>query len=82
MRETRRLVRIEMIKKDVMKKLKLEALPKVNSSINISALPVNLWVEPGPGDHHDEDVEGTFQTIIFGERREYHTVIQNTYSVI
>ena len=74
-RETRRLVRIEMIKKDVLKKLKLETTPRFNSSMpNTSVLPSWIFNNSDQDEGHrgdDGESEGFFQTIIFGERRKY-----------
>lgn len=70
MRETRRQVRIEMIKKDLLRKLKLSHVPTFNASKpNLAVLP-HILFDPPAGQGRQELVsEANFQTIIFSEER-------------
>ena len=73
LRENRRILRLEMIKQDVMRKLKIVTLPRLNGSRpNLSALPEDL-LEMTTYSRRQEDEqrdEDSFKTIIFGSTRE------------
>ena len=69
MREHRRLLRIQMIKEDLLRKLKLDAPPVVNRTRNMTMLPDYISMDPHePAHQHNAD---GFKNLIFGEPREF-----------